>query len=175
MIPYEFQLYDEASEQNLTLSLTLRSRVLLGITSSVEAVSCDEAFVFLKTSDPHAIIRRIRQEILQASGCVCSIGCSDAGKLLARIATRSAKPNGFCVVDSTVIPIQDFLDPLPVGDLPGVGSSAVQKLQRAGLPSLNVPSFYRCCVFMSQSRVNHLRPQIITPNPHDPLRNISVF
>ena len=118
---------------NLTLSLTLRSRVLLGITSSVEAVSCDEAFVFLRTSDPHAIIRRIRQEILQASGCVCSIGCSDAGKLLARIATRSAKPNGFCVVDSTVIPIQDFLDPLPVGDLPGVGSSTVQKLQRAGL------------------------------------------
>ncbi len=107
--------------------------MLLGITTSVEAVSCDEAFVFLRTSDPHAIIHRIRQEILQASGCVCSIGCSDAGKLLARIATRSAKPNGFCVIDSTVIQIQDFLDPLPVGDLPGVGSSTVKKLQRAGL------------------------------------------
>ena len=115
------------------LILIFLSRVLLGITSSVEAVSCDEAFVFVKASDPHAIIHQIRQQVLQASGCVCSVGCSDAGKLIARIATRSAKPNGFCIVDSSVLPIRDFLDPLHVGVLPGVGWSSIQKLQGAGL------------------------------------------
>jgi nucleotidyltransferase/DNA polymerase involved in DNA repair len=113
--------------------LSLWLRVLLGITSSVEAVSCDEAFLFVRTSDPETIIRRIREEVLKASGCVCSIGCSDSGKLIARMATRSAKPNGFRVVDSAVVPIQDFLDPLPVGDIPGVGYSTKQKLQAAGL------------------------------------------
>jgi DNA repair protein REV1 len=115
------------------LILILPCRILLGITSSVEAVSCDEAFVFVKASDPHAIIHRIRQQVLQASGCVCSVGCSDAGKLIARIATRSAKPNGYCIVDSSVLPIRNFLDPLHVGVLPGVGWSTIQKLQGAGL------------------------------------------
>ncbi len=103
------------------------------MTSAVEAVSCDEAFVFIRASDPHAVVQRVREQVLQASGCVCSVGCSDSGKLIARMATRSAKPNGFCVVDSTVLPIQDFLDPRSVGDLPGVGWSTIQKLQGAGL------------------------------------------
>ena len=115
------------------LSLTPRSRVLLGITSLVEAVSCDEAFLVLRASDPREVIDRIRRQVSACSGCVCSVGCSDSGKLIARMATRSAKPNGVCVVDSSVVPIQDFLDPLPVGDLPGVGWSTRQKLQRAGL------------------------------------------
>jgi hypothetical protein len=48
------------------------------------------------------------------------------------MATRSAKPNGFRVIDSSVISVQDFLDPLPVGDLPGVGSSTRRKLQATG-------------------------------------------
>jgi DNA repair protein REV1 len=49
------------------------------------------------------------------------------------MATRSAKPNGFRVIDSTVVSVQEFLDPLPVDDLPGVGYSTRQKLQAAGL------------------------------------------
>ena len=107
--------------------------MLLGITSSVEAVSCDEAFLFLRASDPHAVINRIRHQVLESSGCICSVGCSDSGKLIARMATHSAKPNNFRVVDSSILPIPEFLDPLPVGDLPGVGWSTRQKLQGAGL------------------------------------------
>jgi hypothetical protein len=49
------------------------------------------------------------------------------------MATRSAKPNGFRVIDSAIVPVQEFLDPLPVTDLPGVGSSTRKKLEAAGL------------------------------------------
>ncbi len=87
----------------------------------------------MRVQDPLPVIHRIREQVLQASGCVCSVGCSDSGRLIARMATRSAKPNGFRIIDSTVVSVQEFLDPLPVGDLPGVGSSTRQKLQAAGL------------------------------------------
>lgn len=61
---------------------------------SVQAVSCDEAFLDVTDQgDPCKIASIIRSQIFEATRCTASAGVS-GNMLLARLATRKAKPNG---------------------------------------------------------------------------------
>ena len=66
----------------------------------VQAVSCDEAFLDITDSDekdPELLASVIRREIFETTGCTASAGI--AGNLLmARLATRTAKPDGQCFI-----------------------------------------------------------------------------
>src|SRR5262249_25239989 len=55
-------------------------------------------------------------------------------KFLAKIASDLKKPDGFVVVDPNQI--QDFLDPLPVGRLWGVGKVAGNAFQKLGITTI---------------------------------------
>ncbi len=92
-------------------------------TPLVEPLSLDEAFLDVRGSIPlfgpaTEIGRRIKQEIRQELDLVASVGVAP-NKFLAKIASDLDKPDGFVVVDPDRI--QEFLDPLPVGRLWGVG------------------------------------------------------
>jgi nucleotidyltransferase/DNA polymerase involved in DNA repair len=99
---------------------------------TVEVVSCDEAFLelALDPSDPesHAmeIALALRAEILAATGCPASAGVGP-NKLLARVATAEAKPNGqrFLRASEALA----FLRGKPVDALPGVGYSLAKLLR----------------------------------------------
>jgi len=101
-------------------------------TPLVEPLSLDEAFLDVTGSErlfgPAATIgRQIKQVIRDELQLVASVGVAP-NKFLAKIASDLKKPDGFVVIDSDGI--QEFLDPLPVGRLWGVGRVAGQIFER---------------------------------------------
>ncbi|KAJ8903443.1 hypothetical protein NDN08_004551 [Rhodosorus marinus] len=113
----------------------------------VEAVSVDEAFLDVTDADlPQDILAAmpelsnmppaerialtIRRRIAEETGCPSSAGIG-ANKLLARLATKRAKPNGqFYLSDEEAV---QYVADLPVRELPGVGWSTGGKLQELGV------------------------------------------
>lgn len=99
---------------------------LLQESAKVMPVSVDEAYLELAPgSDGVACAQRLRQRIMDATRCPASAGIS-CNMLLARLATKKAKPNGQYLLSWDDAPA--YLAALPVGDLPGVGYDLVQRL-----------------------------------------------
>ena len=95
-------------------------------------VSVDEAYVDATADirDPSAVAADVRARILAETGCVASVG-SGPNRLIARLATKRAKPDGAYHVAQR--DAAGFLAGLSAEDLPGVGRGAMEKLRRAGL------------------------------------------
>lgn len=101
-------------------------------TPQVEAVSLDEAFLdmtgltrlFGKAED---IGRRIKEEIRDLQHLTASVGVGP-NKVLAKIASDLEKPDGFVVVSPEKI--REFLNPLPVRRIWGVGRKMEEELIR---------------------------------------------
>ena len=107
-------------------------------TPRVERVSIDEAFLDVggavhlfgaPTEIAAAIRRRVRDEI----GLPLSVGVART-KHLAKVASQVAKPDGLVVVDPG--DERDFLDPLPIGLIWGVGPTTERRLQQAGISTI---------------------------------------
>jgi len=93
IVPYNFDAYEVADQFYGTLHKHC---------SKVQALSCDEAFLDMTEcldDDPEEVTQRIRSEIFHATKCTASAGIAE-NMLLARLATRSAKPNGQCFIPS---------------------------------------------------------------------------
>jgi len=111
------------------------SKILLRFSPAVELASIDEAFIDLTgterlSGDPVETARRIKNEIRDETRLVASIGIAP-NKVLAKIASELGKPNGFIVV--TRDKVRDFLDPLPVNMLFGIGAKFAEKLEQIGI------------------------------------------
>jgi DNA polymerase-4 len=109
--------------------------VLLAITPLVEPISLDEAFLDVSGArrlfgEPEQIAGNIRREVLQEVGVSCSVGVGPS-KLIAKLASEAAKPDGLMVVPRQGV--QAFLDPLPVRALWGVGEKTGETLSRLGV------------------------------------------
>jgi DNA polymerase IV len=98
----------------------------------VEPASMEEAFLDVTGAEeaPHAIAARLRREVREEVGLPLSVGVART-KVLAKIASRSAKPDGLFVVP----PDRElaFLHPLPVERVWGVGPASARKLHARGL------------------------------------------
>jgi DNA polymerase-4 len=97
--------------------------IMVRYTPLVEPLSLDEAFLDVTGSEalfgpPREIARRIKQDIRTEVRLVASIGVAP-NKFLAKIASDLEKPDALVIVDPDRV--QEFLDPLPVGRLWGVG------------------------------------------------------
>jgi DNA polymerase IV (archaeal DinB-like DNA polymerase) len=110
--------------------------------SRVEQVSIDEAYIDFSEQMASnkgnsrkeaitALASSIRQEIRKAENIPCSIGVANS-KIVAKIATDMAKPDGIRIVEPENV--DEFLGPLPVGKIPGVGRVS----QRALLDAFKV-------------------------------------
>ncbi|GLT76694.1 hypothetical protein SLA2020_483390 [Shorea laevis] len=122
IFPYNFEAYEEVADQFYT--------ILHKHCSKVQAVSCDEAFLDitdLEGQDPELLASAIRKEIVEATGCTASVGIAE-NMLLARLATRTAKPDGQCYIPPGKV--DDYLDQLPIKALPGIGYVLEEKLKR---------------------------------------------
>jgi DNA polymerase IV len=109
--------------------------VLLAVTPLVEPVSLDEAFLdvsgaFLLFGGSADIAAKIRREVLEEVGVRCSVGVGPS-KLIAKLASKQAKPDGLVVVPADEI--HGFLEPLPVRALWGVGEKTGETLARLGV------------------------------------------
>lgn len=101
----------------------------------VEPVSVDEAYLDLTGTrrllgHPVAAAERIRNDIKDKLGLSASVGVA-TNKLVAKVASRCAKPAGLLYVMSGHE--ASFLSPLPIGMLPGVGEKTQLHLKRLGI------------------------------------------
>jgi DNA polymerase-4 len=109
--------------------------ILRSITPLVEQLSVDEAFLDVggavrSQGSPTSIAESIRVQVREELGCTCSVGVA-RNKFVAKLASARCKPDGLLVV-----PAQrtlDFLHPLPVTVLPGVGDRTAEPLHRLGI------------------------------------------
>jgi len=124
-----FSLYRQVSEVVMEL--------LHALSPLVEPLSLDEAFVDLEAGGvpPHtaavrAVGEQLRRDIRSATGLTGSVGLAGA-KLLAKIASEAAKPNGLVVIEPGTE--RELLGPMTVRTLPGVGPATAETLRRAGI------------------------------------------
>jgi DNA polymerase-4 len=105
------------------------------VTPLVEAYSLDEAFLdvsgsALRLGTPLQIAEYVRATIFDEQRITCSVGIA-ATISVAKLASRRAKPDGVLVVPPEQV--IDYLHPLDVGELFGVGDKTRAKLHRLGL------------------------------------------
>jgi DNA polymerase IV len=109
--------------------------VLLSFTPVVEPISLDEAFLDVSGATtlfgaPDEIAARIRATVQGELSLVCSVGVGPT-KLVAKLGSTRAKPDGVIVVRAGEV--IEFLHPLPVGALWGVGQKTADTLDRLGI------------------------------------------
>ncbi|MGI0090369.1 MAG: Y-family DNA polymerase [Nitrososphaerales archaeon] len=130
-IPMDREYYDSESER---LMQALRSH-----SSRFEQVSVDEAYLDIsgQTGGDFSLAKeiaiQIKDEILQGERLTCSVGIGP-NKLLAKMAVDSSKPDGLTVITPERAP--EFLYPLPVGKLFGVGPKTEKKLREEGVQTI---------------------------------------
>lgn len=107
-------------------------------TPRVERVSIDEAFLDVAGAvhlfgEPAEIAAAIRRRVRDEIGLPLSVGVAGT-KHLAKVASQVAKPDGLV----TVAPggERDFLDPLPIGLIWGVGPTTERRLNEAGIHTI---------------------------------------
>jgi DNA polymerase-4 len=112
--------------------------ILRAVTPLVEPLSLDEAFLDVagataRLGRPVEIARRIRADIEGTLGLTCSIGVAPT-KFVAKVASARCKPDGLLLVATGAV--LEFLHPLPVTVLWGVGQRTGEQLHRLGLRTI---------------------------------------
>jgi DNA polymerase-4 len=109
--------------------------ILEDATPVIEQISIDEAFLDVRGTthllgSPSRIGREIRERVRVEVGLPLSVGIAST-KFLAKIASARAKPDGLVVVETGTE--LDFLHPLPVEAMWGVGRVTAANLHRFGI------------------------------------------
>lgn len=108
-----------------------------------EKASIDEFYLDLtgmdKYFDPYKWTIDLRQEIIDKTGLPISFALA-SNKLIAKIATDEAKPNGYIQVAPGLE--KEFLAPLKVNKIPGVGKHTYQTLLSLGITTIKDISDY---------------------------------
>lgn len=107
-------------------------------TPEIEPLSLDEAFLDVTASiklfgSAAEIAKKIKDDIKQELQLVVSAGVAP-NKFVAKIASDYDKPDGFVVVEEK--DMQNFLDPLPVKRIWGVGKKTEQQLNNYGINTI---------------------------------------
>lgn len=107
-------------------------------TPQIEPLSLDEAFLDVTASlrlfgSAPEIGRAIKQAIKDELNLVASVGVAP-NKYLAKLASDVDKPDGFVVVEEGKI--AEFLEPLPVSRIWGVGKVALKTFDKLGIKSI---------------------------------------
>ena len=129
-VPPDFVRYKAVSRQV--------REIFLRHTPLVEPLSLDEAYLDVTCNlqslpSATAVAQAIRAEIRETTALTASAGIA-ANKFLAKIASDWRKPDGLFVIRPAMA--LDFLAPLPVGRLPGVGRVTEARLADLGLTTV---------------------------------------
>ncbi|MFJ6000380.1 DNA polymerase IV [Streptomyces sp. NPDC092370] len=127
-----FTFYRSISERVMEL--------LRALSPLVEPLSLDEAFVDLEAGQVAWDERsarlagvKLRADIRAVTGLTGSVGLA-ASKMLAKIASEEAKPDGLVVIEPGTE--RAMLAPMSVRTLPGVGPATGDHLRRAGITTV---------------------------------------
>jgi DNA polymerase-4 len=108
-------------------------------TPLVEPISLDEAFLDVTGSHRlkgtgREIGELIRKEVFSSQGITCSVGIAST-KFIAKLASQHCKPDGLLEIGPDRV--LEFLHPLPVSAIWGVGPKTNEELQRLGLRTVS--------------------------------------
>ena len=122
----DFHAYSDYSKRIRT--------IFQSFTPLVEPLSLDEAFLDVSGSvrlfgSPTEIAQQLKARIWEL-GLPCTVGVAP-NKFLAKLASTRGKPNGLLVIPEDRV--LEFLHPLPIDALWGVGPQTAQALRRLGL------------------------------------------
>ena len=112
--------------------------IFLSMTPLVEPLSLDEAFLDVRGCEglfgpAPDIARQIKSRIRAETDLIASVGVAP-NKFLAKLASDHGKPDGLVVVPA--VNVTDFLTPLPVGRVWGVGAKAEKRLHALGIRTI---------------------------------------
>jgi DNA polymerase-4 len=164
----DHEKYSEVSENVMA--------IFESVTPLVQPLSVDEAFLDISGAQklmgtPTQIGEVIRARVSDEQGITCSVGVAST-MFVAKLATNFAKPDGLHVVPADKV--IEFLHPLPIGALWGVGEKTGEQLARLGLVNVsdiaNTPVKTLARV-IGQAAAEHLYelswgrdPRVVTPN-----------
>jgi nucleotidyltransferase/DNA polymerase involved in DNA repair len=125
-LPMDYPYYEEMSNKVML--------VLKEFADGFEQVSIDEAYLDISSKvssfdDAAKYAKTIKDDVKNRAGLPCSIGVS-FNKLLAKMASDAAKPNGVKVI--TEKDVHAFLDDMPVRKLYSVGEKTGERLEAMG-------------------------------------------
>jgi DNA polymerase IV (DinB-like DNA polymerase) len=135
-LPVNISLYEKASERI--------EQILKRYADKVERVGIDEAFIDVtekvkEYGSAKELALKVKDAIYIQEGLTCSIGVAP-NKSVAKIASDFKKPNGLTVVEPNHV--GEFLDPLPVTKIIGVGKKTYSVLMRFGLETIGQVARY---------------------------------
>ena len=125
-LPVNMKLYKNVSENVMN--------ILRGFAEKFEQVSIDEAYLvpinIRNFEDAVLCAHNIKDEVESQEGITCSVGIGP-NKLIAKIASGFQKPDGLTLVKPE--DVKDFLFPLPVSKIPGIGEKTTEALKLMGI------------------------------------------
>ena len=126
-VPPNMSRYSEVSSHIM--------EIFRSVTPLVEPLSLDEAFLDVTGAkrllgDGREIAKQIRAKVEASEGITCSVGIATT-KFIAKLASGRCKPNGMLEIASDRV--LEFLHPLPVSAIWGVGPKTNEELQKLGL------------------------------------------
>jgi DNA polymerase-4 len=129
-LPPDFTAYTEASRAVMA--------IFRDVTPLVEPLSLDEAFLDVAGAlkllgRPAEIAALIRRRVAEEQRLTCSVGVAGT-KFMAKLGSTRAKPDGMVIVPRGRE--LEYLHPLPVEALWGVGERTAETLQRLGLKTI---------------------------------------
>jgi DNA polymerase IV (DinB-like DNA polymerase) len=128
-LPPSFPLYTKVSGEVM--------EILHTYSGHLHQVSIDEAFLDITPVGGYAeagdLARRMKAEIRTKEELTCSIGIGPS-RIVAKIASDFQKPDGLTVVGPHQV--LGFLDPLPVGRIPGIGRKTGGELAKMGIRTI---------------------------------------
>lgn len=112
--------------------------ILVDFSPFIEPLGIDEAFLDVTGFESihgstSQMAHKIRQRVKSDIGINVSVGIAGS-KLVAKIASEQAKPDGL-----VVIPVgsdREFLSPLPIGKMPGIGKKTEHTLRGLGINTI---------------------------------------
>lgn len=128
VLPSDYEMYSLVSKRFM--------QIVQRYTSIVEEYSIDECFADLTGLDVafgvsyEELARRIKSDLFRELGCSFSAGLAPT-KVLAKVASKWKKPDGFTVILRETIP--QFLAELAVENVWGIGPQTASALQRHGI------------------------------------------
>lgn len=132
VMPPDMAKYKQVSNQIREL--------FLKATDNFEPVSMDEAYLDLRPEHvvddqvvPAVLLARLAHDVRTQVGVTVSVGLS-YNKFLAKLASDLEKPDGFSVIGRREA--EDFLAPLPITKINGVGAATARRLHEAGIQTI---------------------------------------
>ncbi len=127
LVKSDFSWYSSLSEKVFD--------ILKRYTPVLEQVSVDEGYLDMTGTrllwgEPLAAGAHIKKAVFTETGLVCSIGIA-SNRLVAKVATDHGKPDGLCFVAAGTE--AQFLAPMSVRKIPGVGEATAEWLEARGL------------------------------------------